>query len=137
MSTADVTVKMTPDEYRLWREWVDGGHQKKEQSNQILLTTEDGKTVSNPEYVVYGANINSWGISHMMVEHINGHYKYPQWKWFSTEEARQEYIIMNKALFNIKQIADALYDNEDMNGHTAADIVQELRAEANIKLSKQ
>ena len=59
----------------------------------ILLTTKDGKTITDGEQMLYGAN-ERWerwiGIANAA--------QYKKIKYFSTEAARDEYILMNKPI---------------------------------------
>jgi hypothetical protein len=119
-----VSVPMTDSEYRLWREWVDGGHGIQEEK-RLVLVTEDGSECRDEEEIVQGVNTNSWGIATKKVREIEHHYKQPQWKWFSSPEARQEYIEYEKPVLNQREVSDLML--KVSNQYTSKEYMETLK----------
>ncbi len=78
-----------------------------QEEKKPILITEDGISITDPQAPIYGIH-KSW-------EHKSnlqaGDYKpeytfYVERKWFSSEAAREEYILMSRPLFSIKQLGD-------------------------------
>lgn len=110
-----VRVEETNNYYHI-KNLADGYNLRHYTSVTPILITEDGAKCYDKERVVRGVNVNSWGTINQQIQHIEYHYKNPQWKWFSTQEARTEYILMNKPLLNMRDVEKMLQEYNGIEG---------------------
>lgn len=98
---------------------------------KVLLTTEDGISYISDDEIVYGVRIETyhidselWESTRMVVaaaRQIRGY------KWFSTENARDKFIIENKAVLSLKGILTVL--------HLTHESIRQLKEEIKKKLN--
>jgi hypothetical protein len=95
-----------------------------------LFKTEDGVDVYDENYRAYGVNTKgTWEINSMLAKAMI----YPfsgSWKWFSSEEKREEYILLHKPLLSVNDVM--IYKGFILGSSTE----QELKRLAKEKLSK-
>lgn len=123
----EVTVTMTNDEFKLYREWLDG-HKSQE---EILMTTTDfieirkGNTES-----LYRVNINDWTIdlSKGCPECIS--YDTKNYKWFYYQSRMHEWIVLNRPMFSIVDIENKILGTQP----AASPVKQRLITEVKTKL---
>ena len=82
---------------------------------KVILVTEDGKEVIDPEMILYGVNEQIALAGHLMTKTITAN-PLPTIKWFSTQDAREEHIIMNKPVLSLTDILQLEIENEHSNG---------------------
>lgn len=72
-----------------------------------LFTTEDGRPAYKGD-VVYLLCFESWSLTQVVAAHspLVGHEK--EYKYFSTEKSAIEFIVMNRAVFSLKDIMNEL-----------------------------
>jgi len=68
----------------------------------LLLITEDKVGITDEMETVYGVRLTNWQVGTKQVKYINESVEYD--KWFSTAEARQEYIVQNKPMFSYREL---------------------------------
>lgn len=72
----------------------------------VLLTTEDGVDIRNPNNQVYGLYTDNWRTEDVINYIDNGKTgtSCEDWLVFSTPEARESYIVMNKPMLSLQDI---------------------------------
>lgn len=86
---------------------------KKVKQPTILLTTEDGKEITDGEQVLYGIDIVFNGFYKSTAKNCNN----KDVKYFSTKEAREEYILQNKPItVSYKNFLKSLYEKGAWGG---------------------
>lgn len=104
----EVNVTMTSSEYRLYREWLDGPKVSIPiLGSKGIKQTEDGKWLQIDE-VIYGVSTRTWGTVDRKVCDLEPRHGEDIWKWFSTEEARQEYVEYHKECLSQKEFNEIL-----------------------------
>lgn len=124
-------VSMEPDKYHPHRckIWYDSGtwhwHNYVEHATSVtpILTTEDGAKCYDGERVLHGLRITNWNTATKEVKHIDQTVKYD--KWFSTQEARTEYIKHNKPCLSRADVRNILNISVRQVGVPYRDVVWE------------
>jgi len=70
---------------------------------KLILVTEDGVEITEPNQRVYQVDINDWGTDHDPACEARNQVR-DGWLAFSTEKARNEYLKMHKPLFSIDEL---------------------------------
>lgn len=101
-----------------------------EEKQQLLLITEDDIEIYYEHQLLYGIGANSWNTFNYSAGHVKRNRE--SFKWFSTEAARDKYIVEHKPVF-------ALIDIHEMHGGGLLDIKLEceIRKLAEQKLNSK
>lgn len=82
----------------------------KQPKREIELTTEDNMPIYRDEDVWY-VNTDKWNVS--VVYCLNRYTPLPNYKYFSTKEKAEEYVLHKKELFSLDEIMDILRTMSD------------------------
>ena len=106
-----VKIEMLAEEYRMYREWKDGGHGDAK-SVKVLLTTEDGVGIADPEQKLWDTSDQNWTYlsqtaAKSFIEWKGEEYLKHRKCWYSKDKA-EEYILMNKPIYSINDVGDKI-----------------------------
>lgn len=97
-----VTKSMADEINQILQDAIKNGGEKKQEA---LLVTEDGGKCYDRHRLVYGINMHIWTKSEPYT--VTGAQRAdPNWKWFSSEVARNQYILMNKPMFSYNELRE-------------------------------
>lgn len=122
--------------------WIIEDSRDWEEVKEVLFVTDDGVDVISKHAILYCVNIYTWANGN--VEYGNtaigrglftpsGDYG---WKHFSTTEARQEFIILNKPVLSLIEMMNAL-NKYGLNVDVRPMLVVAIKKEITNKLDKK
>lgn len=88
----------------------DGYNLRKYTEPVVICTTVDGRGLTSLEDLVYGVYTSDWQEETATVKEVvqTGGIPAKDWKMFSSETARTEWILMNKPAYSLKDIEDKI-----------------------------
>lgn len=96
---------------------------------QAIFVTEDGVEISNINEYVFGLSLLNWSESTVMIYYkplMSG-----EWKWFSSEEKRNDYVLLNKPCLSISEVGGIL------SGKITSHIAEQLKELAKQKIDSK
>lgn len=87
----------------------------------VLLVTEDSVNIAYHNYNLYGIYTESWNCLERKAQEVADGTIVPLCKWFSTEEARQQYIILHKPVISLSDIHE-MHQQDTLNINKECDV---------------
>lgn len=86
---------------------------KEQPKEKPLLVTEDGVSIYDEEQLLWSLREHDWFKTEMFCKFpvkgkLDNPIRWKEFKWFSTEQARQDYIILNKPVLSLSDIQGVL-----------------------------